>query len=185
MYERGWIWGPASKMKKCRSQTTCHQRHDARPGFLSILLSFSISYLTSQWIFKINFLFIMQNMANILFCSQTTCHQRHDARPVFLVNNIIIFNVIPHIAINVQNKYSLSSCKIWVIFYFVSFELFLLTWNPINVAEMSAINKYDQGGEEAGTDHNVVGPATPLANTKMIQLWTWVKLLREGFCFSY
>ena len=135
MYERGWIWGPASKMKKCRSQTTCHQRHDARP--------------------------------------------------VFLVNNIIIFNVIPHIAINVQNKYSLSSCKIWVIFYFVAFELFLLTWNPINVAEMSTINKYDQGGEEAGTDHNVVGPATPLANTKMIQLRTWVKLLRESFCFSY
>ena len=49
---KGGIWGPASKMKKCRSQTTCHQRHDARP--------------------------------------------------VFLVNNIIIFNVIPHIAINVQ-----------------------------------------------------------------------------------
>ena len=40
-----------------------------------------------------------------------------------------------------------------------------------NVAERSAINKYDQGGEEeAGNDHDVVGSATSLANTKMIQV---------------
>ena len=70
MYERGGIWGPASKMKKCRSQTTCHQRHDARPGFFNI---------------------------------------------------IIIFNILPRIAMNFQNKFSISSCKIWVIFYFVAF----------------------------------------------------------------
>ena len=52
---------------------------------------------------------------------------------------------------------------------FCSFLVFFV----YNVAERSAINKYDQGGEEeAGTDHDVVGSATPLANTKMIQVRT-------------
>ena len=51
---------------------------------------------------------------------------------------------------------------------FCSFLVFFV----YNVAERSAINKYDQGGGEAGTDHDVVGSATSLANTKMIQVRT-------------
>ena len=60
MYERGGIWGPASKMKKCRSQTTCHQRHDARPGFfVNIFIIFNIITHTAM-----NF----QNNFSILSC---------------------------------------------------------------------------------------------------------------------
>ena len=51
---------------------------------------------------------------------------------------------------------------------FCSFLVFFV----YNVAERSAINKYVQGEEEAGTDHDVVGSATSLSNTKMIQAQT-------------